>query len=143
MNDKLCVDAVMYPEERDQISYAFHQLAQLIFQQLDVWINANVNDLSMKDFYKQIKHSMGIHMLVEKAKDNLHVVTIKPTGETVNDYYQHIFKLWQQARTTEYERVKEFEITLKPSILHALIGQKHTKIIDVLDAAQEIKHKKS
>ena len=35
VNDKLRIDAVMYPEERDWISYAFHQLAQPIFQQLD------------------------------------------------------------------------------------------------------------
>ena len=52
MNDKLRIDAVMYPEERDQISYAFHQLAQPIFQQLDAWINANAKDFSMEDFYK-------------------------------------------------------------------------------------------
>ena len=32
VNDKLRVDAVMYPEERDRISYAFHQLAQPFFQ---------------------------------------------------------------------------------------------------------------
>ena len=93
VNDKLRVDAVMYPEERDRISYAFHQLAQPIFQQLDAWINANADDLSMEDFYKQIEHSMGIHMLVERAEDKLHVVTMKPTGETVDDYYQRIFKL--------------------------------------------------
>ena len=92
MNDKLRVDAVMYPEERDWISYAFHQLAQPIFQQLDAWINANAKDLSMEDFYMQIEHSMGIHMLVEKAEDKLHVVTMKPT-KTVDDYYQRIFKL--------------------------------------------------
>ena len=95
----------------------------------------------MEDFYKQIKHSMGIHMLVEKAEDKLHVVTMKPT-ETVDDYYQRIFKLWQQAKTPEHERIRRFEITLKPSILHALIGQKHTKIMDVLDTAREIKHQK-
>ena len=142
MNDKLRVDAVMYPEERDRISYAFHQLAQPIFQQLDAWINANADDLSMEDFYKQIEHSMGIHMLVERAEDELHVVTMKPTGETVDDYYQRIFKLWEQAGTTKQEKVKKFEITLKPSISHALIGQKHTKIIDVLDAAREIEHQK-
>ena len=142
VNDKLRVDAVMYPEERDWISYAFHQLAQPTFQQLDAWINANANDLSMEDFYKQIEHSMETHMLVEKAEDKLHVVTMKPTGETVNDYYQRIFKLWEQAVTTERKRVKKFEITLKPSILHALIGQKHTKIIDVLDVAWKIEHQK-
>ena len=96
----------------------------------------------MEDFYKQIEHSMGIHMLVERAEDELHVVTMKPTGETVDDYYQRIFKLWEQAGTTERERVKKFEITLKPSISHALIGQKHTKIMDVLDAAREIEHRK-
>ena len=121
----------MYPEERDWISCAFHQLLQPIFQQLDAWINANADNLSMKDFYKQIEHSMGIHMLVEKAEDKLNVVTMKPTGETVDNYYQRIFKLWEQARTTER------------AISHALIGQKHTKIMDVLDAAWEIEHKKS
>ena len=142
MNDKLRVDAVMYPEKRDQISYAFHQLAQPIFQQLDAWINANAEDLSMEDFYKQIEHSMGIHMLVKKAEDELHVVTMKPTGETVDDYYQQIFKLWQQSKTPKRERIRRFEITLKPSISHALIGQKHTKIMDVLDAAREIEHRK-
>ena len=82
-------------------------------------------------------------MLVKKAEDKLQVVTIKPTGETVDDYYQRIFKLWEQAGTTERERAEKFEITLKPSISHALIGQKHTKIIDVLNAAWEIKHRKS
>ena len=61
-------------------------------------------------------------MLVKKAEDKLHVVTMKPTGETVNNYYQRIFKLWQQAKTTEHDRVKKFEITLKPSISHVLIG---------------------
>ena len=85
----------MYPEERDQISYVFHQLAQPIFQQLDAWINANTNDFSMEDYYKQIKYSMGIYMLVKKAEDELHVVTMKPTGKTVDNYYQRIFKLWQ------------------------------------------------
>ena len=54
VNNKLRVNAVMYLEERNQISYAFHQLAQPIFQQLDVWINVNINDLSIEDFYKQI-----------------------------------------------------------------------------------------
>ena len=97
----------------------------------------------MEDFYRQIEHSMGIHMLVKRAEDKLHVVTMKPTGETVDDYYQRIFKLWQQAKTPERERIRRFEITLKPSISHALIGQKHTKIMDVLDAAREIEHRKS
>ena len=86
---------------------------------------------------------MKIHMLVEKAKDELRVVIMKPTGETFNNYYQRIFKLWQQARITEREKVKKFEITLKPSISHVLIGQKHTKIIDILDTAWEIEHEKS
>ena len=68
---------------------------------------------------------------------------MKPSNETVDKYYQQIFKLWEQAKTPEHERVKRFKITLKPSIAHALIGQKHTKIIDVLEAAREVKHQKS
>ena len=82
-------------------------------------------------------------MLVKRAEDKLHVVTMKPTGETVDDYYQRIFKLWQQAKTPERERIRRFKITLKPSIAHALIGQKHTKISDVLDAAWKVKHRKN
>ena len=70
------------------------------------------------------------------------MVTMKPTDETVDNYYQRIFKLWEQAGTTIRERIRRFKITLKPSILHALIGQKHTKIMDLLDAAREIVHRK-
>ena len=97
----------------------------------------------MEDFYKQIEHSMGIHMLVKKAEDKLHVVTMKPTSETVDNYYQRTFKLWKQAGAIKREKVRKFEITLKLSISHALIGQKHIKIMDVLDAAREIEHRKS
>ena len=65
------------------------------------------------------------------------------SNKTVDKYYQWIFKLWEQAKTPERKRVKRFKITLKLSIAYALIGQKHTKIIDVLDAAWEIEHRKS
>ena len=41
----------------------------------------------MEDFYKQIEHSIEIRMLTKKTKVKLHVVTMKPTGETVNNYY--------------------------------------------------------
>ena len=95
----------------------------------------------MEGFYQQIKHCMGIHMLTERAKNELHTVTMK-SNKTVDEYYQRIFKLWEQAKTPERERIRRFEITLKPSISHALIGQKHTKIMDVLDAAREIEHRK-
>ena len=84
---------------------------------------------------------MGIHMLVKKAKDKFYMMTMKP-AKTVDDYYQRIFKLWEQAETTKREKMKKFKINLKLSILHALIGQKYTKIIDVLDAAWEIEHQK-
>ena len=82
-------------------------------------------------------------MFMKQAKKELHIVTMKPSNETVDKYYQKIFKLWEQAKTLERKRVNRFKITLKPSIAHALIGQKYTKIINVLDAAREIKHRKS
>ena len=142
VNDKFHVDSVIFPTEEDKISYAFYQLDQPIFQQLNAWIRANSDSLSMDGFYQQIKHCMGIHILVEKAEDKLHVITMKPS-EPVDDYYQQIFKLWQQAKTPERERIRRFEITLKLSIAHALIGQKHTKIMDVLEAARDIEHRKN
>ena len=136
------MDLVIFPTEEDKISYAFHQLDQSIFQQQDAWIGANSESLSMDWFYQQIKHCIGIYMLVKKAEDKLHVITMKPS-ESVDDYYQRIFKFWQQAKTPKREGIRRFEITLKPSIAHALIGQKHTKISDVLNAAREIEHRKN
>ena len=141
VNNKFCVDIAIFPTEEDKISYAFHQLDQPIFQQLDAWIAANSEGLTMEKFYQQIEHCMGIHMLTEQAEDKLHTVTMK-SNKTVDEYYQQIFKLWEQAKTPEREKIRRFEITLKPSILHALIGQKHTKIMDVLDAAREIEYRK-
>ena len=41
------------------------------------------------------------------------------------------------------KKMKRFKTTLKPTIAHALIGQKHTKIMNVLDAAREIEHRKN
>ena len=143
VNNKFCVDSVIFPTEKDKISYAFHQLDQPIFQQLDAWIGANSSNLSIDRFYQQIEHCMGIYMLTKRAKEKLHTVTMKPSNKTVDKYYQQIFKLWEQAKTPERERVKRFEITLKLFIAHALIGQKYTKIMDVLDAAREIEHRKS
>ena len=81
-------------------------------------------------------------MLTEQAKKELHTVTIK-SNKTVDKYYQQIFKLWKQAKTSECKKIKRFKISLKPSIAHALIGQKFTKIMNVWDTAWEIEHKKS
>ena len=86
VNDKFRVDAIIFPTEEDKISYAFHQLDQPIFQQLDAWIGANSKSLTMDGFYQQIEHCIDIHMLVEKAEDELHVITMKPS-ELVDDYY--------------------------------------------------------
>ena len=141
VNNKFRVDAAIFLTEEDKISYAFHLLDQPIFQQLDAWIVANSEGLTMEGFYQQIEHYMGIHMLTERAEDELRTVTMK-SNETVDEYYQQIFKLWEQARTPEREKIRRFEITLKPSILHVLIGQKHTKIMDVLDETREIEHQK-
>ena len=68
---------------------------------------------------------------------------MKSSNKIVDKYYQQIFKLQEQAKMPERKKVERFEITLKLSIAHALIGQKYTKIIDVLDTAQEVKQQKS
>ena len=94
VNNKFCIDSVIFPTEEDKISYAFHQLDQPIFQQLDAWIGANSESLTMDGFYQQIEHCMGIHMLTERAEEELHTVTMK-SNETVDEYYQQIFKLWE------------------------------------------------
>ena len=59
VNNKFCVDVVIFPTKEDKISYAFHQLDQPILQQLDAWIGANSKSLTMEGFYQQIEHCNG------------------------------------------------------------------------------------
>ena len=68
VNDKFCMDSVIFPTKKNKISYAFYQLDQPLFQQLDAWIGANSESLNIEGFYQQIEHCMGIHMLTEQAK---------------------------------------------------------------------------
>ena len=63
VDEKLRIDSVIYPTAMDQVSYAFSQLTQPIFQQLDSWIQANSDNLSMDEFYNEIEHYMGIPLL--------------------------------------------------------------------------------
>ena len=78
---------MIFLTKQDKISYAFHQLDQLIFQQLNAWIGANLENLTMDGFYQQIKHCIEIHMLTEQAEEELHIVTMK-SNKTVDKYYQ-------------------------------------------------------
>ena len=141
VNDKLRIDAAIYPTEMDRISYAFSQLAQPIFPQLDPWIQANSENLTMEEFFSEIEHYMGIPMLAATAKRELNTVVMR-SNEAVNEYYHGLFKLWQQASTPEDEKIDKFKLTLKPSISHALLAFKHTNMRDLLDAARLIEDQK-
>lgn len=84
INEKLRIDAIIYPAEMDRVSYAFSQLAQPIFQQLDSWIQANSESLSMDKFFTEIEHYMGIPMLAATAKRELNTVVMRG-NKTVNE----------------------------------------------------------
>ena len=141
MNEKLRIDAIIYPSEIDRVSYAFSQLTQPIFQQLDSWIQTNSAYLTMDKFYNKIEHYMGIPMLASKAKRELNTITMQPT-ETVNEYYHRIFKLWQQASTPKDQQIEKFKLTLKPSISAPLLALKHTNLRDLLESARLIEDQK-
>ena len=64
----------------------FSQLTQPIFQQLDAWIQANSENLTMDEFNNKIKHYMEIPMLANKAKQELNTLVMQP-AEIVNNYY--------------------------------------------------------
>ena len=95
----------------------------------------------MEEFYNEIEHYMSILMLATTAKRELNIIVMKP-GESVNEYYHQLFKLWQQARTPEDEKIKKFKLTLKPSILQSLLAVKHTNMQDLLNAACFIEEQK-
>lgn len=65
---------------------------------------------------------MRIYILIEKVKNKLHIMTMKPNRKKVDKYYQKIFRLWQQVKTPERESIKNFNITLKLSVLHAMFS---------------------
>lgn len=75
----------------DCINYAFNQLMQPIFQQLNVWICVNLDNLTIAKFLKEIKHYMGVLMLTAVTKQNFNTVIMKPT-ESINKHYQRLFK---------------------------------------------------
>lgn len=51
---KLQINATIYLTKIDCISYAFSKLALSIFQQLKVWIQTNLENLTMAKFFKEI-----------------------------------------------------------------------------------------
>ena len=92
----------------------------------------------MEEFYSEIKHYMGIPILVSKAKQELNIIVMQP-AETVNKYYHQIFKLWQQANIPDNQRIEKFKLTLKLSISIPLLASKHNSLREFFDAAQLIK----
>ena len=63
-------------------------------------------------------------------------------NETVNEYYHKIFKLWQQANTSDDQCIKKFKPTLKSFILTLLLAFKHNSLRKLFNAAQLVKKKK-
>lgn len=87
INEKLHVDAVMYPTEVDRVSYALGEVTQPIFQPIDSWVRANEDTMTMKELSHEIEHYMGIPMLAATAKRDLITIMMKG-GEKVNEYYR-------------------------------------------------------
>lgn len=79
-------------------------------------------------------------MLASTAKRDLITVATK-TGETVDEYYHRLFKLYENAETPEDERMVKFEATLRPSISRTLMGHDFTNMIELLTKAGSVENK--
>ena len=80
-------------------------MTQLIFQQLDAWIQANSEDLTMDKFYNKIEHYMKISMLTRIAKRQLNIIIMQHAQQILPLYIQAItagqHSKWQENRKIE------------------------------------------
>ena len=125
------------------MAYAFNQLTQPIFQQLDAWMHANSEDLTLNKFFKEVEHYMGILMLTAKTKTKYELNTIvMRSNKLVNKYYHRLFKLWKDANTSMNERMEKFKFMLKPIISQMLLARKYNSLRKLLAAAKSVKEQK-
>ena len=95
----------------------------------------------MKDFYSKIEHYMGISMLASIAKTELNTIVMK-LSKLVNKYYHQLYKLWQQAGTTDNERIKKFKLNLKFLISTPLLALRHSNLRKFFDSTRLIENQK-
>ena len=58
--------------------------------------------------------------------------------ETVSEYYQQIYRLWQNTEMSADERIEKFIHILRPLISNLLLGHKYMGIKMLLDKAKSI-----
>ena len=101
------------------------------------WFESNENSATLDKFLKKAKYLTGVYCLKADAKRELLIITMQ-YSEIVSEYYQCIFKLWQNAETPADERIEKFICTLRQLISNLLLGRKYTNIKILLDKAKSI-----
>ena len=137
---KLQTDAPMYAGDDDRVGYILSQMENPIFEAIHIWVE-DQEVLTLEAFFDEVEHYMGIHLQTTQAKKDLTTIKMKPE-ESVNEYYHRIFKLWQRAKTLEEDRIRQFLVTIKPTISAALVGTDFTTMRTLLDKARTIEDRK-
>ena len=141
IEEKLDADAPLYETEKRRVAYALSQTSDILFKGMQSWVNSKKGAATLHEFLDEAKHITGVHRLKADAKRELLSITMQ-YSETVSQYYQRIFRLWEHAGTPADERIEKFIRTLRPLISAPLLGRRYTDIKDLLDEARNIEDMK-
>ena len=100
-------------------------------------MHVNSEDFTLNELFEKVEYYMEIPILASKAKRELNTIVMR-FNESVNKYYDRLFKLWKDANTLIDKRIKKFKFTLKPSISHVLLAGKYNSLRELLAAARSI-----
>ena len=102
-----------------------------------VWFESNEDGATLDKFLKEAKYLPRVHHLKVDAKQELLTITMQHL-KTISEYYQQIFRLWQNAETPVDKKIEKFICTLRLLISNPLLGRKYMDIKILLDKARSI-----
>lgn len=104
-----------------------------------MWVNSKKGNATIQKFFEETKHFTGIYRLKTDAKQKL-LTIIMQYFKTINQYYQHIFRLWEYAETLINNWINDFIRILQSLIFGLLFGRRYTNIKKLLKKAKNIRN---
>lgn len=75
---------------------------------------------------------MGIHNQESEARKQLYEMTMRK-NETVDELFHKMFNLWQQAKTSERERIDQFVTSLRPYLSNFITNMRFSTVRAAFD----------
>ncbi|KAH8429272.1 uncharacterized protein LDX57_006939 [Aspergillus melleus] len=136
VDQKLCIDYPLYPDEASKIAYAQRQMTGTLFITMNSYATCNPG-MTYDEFMKEFENYLGIHLLEDDARREL--VHIKQDRkESVTDYYQRLILLWTRAGTANVDRVLKLRHTVLLHISMQLGIQRFSSVMELLDAVRQV-----